>query len=65
MVVGGECGKRDEHEQEVLIENDEEDIKERELPTLHAGAQNRPTVILGARVSALASEVKGEARSPE
>ncbi len=49
------AGKRDEHEQGVLVQHDEEQVEQLELPRLHAAAQDRPAVVLHAGVAALAA----------
>ncbi len=61
----GESAQGDEHEERVLVEHDEEEVEERELPGLHPCPQDRPAVVLGAGVAAFAREVEGESGAPE
>ena len=60
--VGGE---RDDHEDDVLVENDEEEVEQLELPRLHSRSQDGPSVILGAGVAAFAREIEGQSRTPD
>ena len=62
----GECREGDEEQQDVLVDDDEEDVEQRELPGLHALAQNLPAVVLPAGlVATLPGEVEGEACAPQ
>ena len=64
MLVRGEGRQRDQYENHVLVEHDEEEVEELELPGVHLGTKNGPSVVLEAGVAAFAREIEGESRSP-
>ena len=64
ILPGDEGGQGDQHEQRVLVQHDEEEVEDLELPRLHPTAQDRPAVVLHAGVAALAGEVEGQPRGP-
>ncbi len=64
VLPGHERGEGDQHEEGVLVQDDEEEVEELELPSAHAATQDRPAVVLHTGVAALAREVEGQPRSP-
>ena len=62
---GGVRGQGDEHEHRVLEQGDEEQIQQRERPARHPAPQDRPAVVLGAGVAALAAEIEGQTHAPQ
>jgi hypothetical protein len=64
VLQGGPSGQRDQHQQRALVDHDEEQVEELELPSAHRLPQNAPAVVLHACVATFAGQVEGEPSSP-